>query len=146
MELKEQVKENEKLQQGLNKATARVKSYQYKLGVSKSKCDTISEKCDHLESVAQGLNKDMISLKQSLQDSENDYERLFERLQELESHMFETKEHQKKYLDSVRACCIELLSLNVGIKNVEPVIRFVLKHIASFEIKELPHPTTLTRM
>ena len=146
LELKEQVKENEKLQQGLNKATTRVKSYQYKLGVSKSKCDTISEKCDHLESVAQGLNKDVISLKQSLQDSENDYERLFERLQELESHMFETKEHQKKYLDSVRACCIELLSLNVGIKNVEPVIRSVLKHIASFEIKELPHPTTLTRM
>ena len=145
-ELKEQVKENEKLQQGLNKATTRVKTYQYKLGVSKSKCDTISEKCDHLESVAQGLNKDVISLKQSLQDSENDYERLFERLQELESHMFETKEHQKKYLDSVRACCIELLSLNVGIKNVEPVIRSVLKHIASFEIKELPHPTTLTRM
>ena len=146
LKLKEQVKENEKLQQGLNKATVRVKSYQYKLGVSKSKCDTISEKCDHLESVVQGLNKDIISLKLSLQDSENDYERLFERLQELESHMFETKEHQKKYLDSVRACCIELLSLNVGIKNVEPVIRSVLKHIVSFEIKELPHPTTLTRM
>ena len=57
LELKDQVKENEKLQQGLNKATARVKSYQYKLGVSKGKCDTISEKCDHLESVAWGLKK-----------------------------------------------------------------------------------------
>ena len=89
------MKENEKLQQGLNKATTRVKSYQYKLGVSKSKCDTISEKCDHLESVAQGLKKDMISFKQSLKDSENDYVRLFESLQELESHMFKTKEHQK---------------------------------------------------
>ena len=105
-----------KSKEGLNKATARVKSYQYKLSVSKSKCDTISERCDHLESVVQGLNKDVISLKQSLQHSENNYERLFERLQELESHVFETKEHQKKYLDSVRACCIELLSLNVGIK------------------------------
>ena len=107
------LKESEKLK---NKATAHVKSYQYKLSVSKSKCDTISERCDHLESVVQGLNKDVISLKQSLQHSENNYERLFERLQELESHVFETKEHQKKYLDSVRACCIELLSLNVGIK------------------------------
>ena len=146
LELKDQVKENEKLQQGLNKATARVKSYQYKLGVSKGKCETISEKCDQLESVAQGLKKDMISFKQSLKESENDYRRLFERLQELEFHTFETKEHQKKYLDNIRACCIELLSLNVGINNVEPVIRSVLKHIASFEIKELPHPTTLTRM
>ena len=147
LELKDQVKENEKLQQGLNKATARVKSYQYKLGVSKGKCDTISEKCNQLESVAQVLKKDMISFKQSLKESENDYRRLFERLQELEFHTFETKEHQKKYLDdNIRACCIELLSLNVGINNVEPVIRSVLKHIASFEIKELPHPTTLTRM
>ena len=146
LDLKELVKESEKSKEGLNKATARVKSYQYKLSVSKSKCDTISERCDHLESVVQGLNKDVISLKQSLQHSENNYDRLFERLQELESHVFETKEHQKKYLDSVRACCIELLSLNVGIKNVEPVIRSVLKHIASFEIKELAHLTTLTRM
>ena len=146
LELKDQVKENEKLQQGLNKATARVKSYQYKLGVSKGKCDTISEKCDQLESVAQGLKKDMISFKQSLKESENDYRRLFERLQELKFHTFETKEHQKKYLDNISACCIELLSLNVSINNVEPVIRSVLKHIASFEIKELPHPTTLTRM
>ena len=144
LELKEQVKENEKLQEGLNKVTARAKSYQYKLGVSKSKCDTISEKCDHLESVAHGLNKDIISLKQSLQNSENNYEKLFERLQELESQVFETKEHQKKHLDSVRACCFELLCLNVGIKNVEPVIRSVLKHIASFEVKQLPHFSTLT--
>ena len=36
LKLKEQVKENEKLQQGLNKATARVKSYQYKLGCLKA--------------------------------------------------------------------------------------------------------------
>ena len=146
MDLKEQVKESEKSKDGLNKATAHVKGYQYKLSVSKSKCDTISERCDHLESVVQGLDKDVILLKQSLQHSENNYERLFERLKELESHVFETKEHQKKYLDSVRACCIELLSLNVGIKNVEPIIRSVFKHIASFEIKKLPHLTTFTRM
>ena len=52
----------------------------------------------------------------------------------------------RKYLDSVRTCCIELLSLNVGIKNVEPVIISVLKHIASLEIKKLPYLTTLTWM
>ena len=75
LDLKELVKESEKSKEGLNKATARVKSYQYKLSVSKSKCDTISERCDHLESVVQGLNKDVISLKQSLQHSENNYDR-----------------------------------------------------------------------
>ena len=46
----------------------------------------------------------------------------------------------------LRQCCIELLSLNVGINNVNPVIRCVLKHIASFNIKELPQAATLTRM
>jgi len=108
--------------------------------------DTISEKCDHLELIAHSLKKDITSFKQSLNASENDYVRLFERLQELESHTFETKEHQQKYFDGIRVCCMELMSLNVGIRSVEPVIRSVLKHIASFEINVLPHPTTLTQM
>ena len=36
--------------------------------------------------------------------------------------------------------------MNVGIKNVEPVIRSVLKHIASIEVKALPQSTSLVRM
>ena len=59
---------------------------------------------------------------------------------------FETKEHQNKYLDSVRQCCIELLSMNVGIKNVEPGIRCVLKHIVCMRIGELPQSSSLVRM
>ena len=46
----------------------------------------------------------------------------------------------------MRQCCIELFSLNVGIKNVDPVIRCVLNHIVSFEIKYLPQTSILTRM
>ena len=46
----------------------------------------------------------------------------------------------------LRQCCIELLSLNVGINNVNPVIRCVIKHITSFNIKELPQAASLTRM
>ena len=69
-----------------------------------------------------------------------------ERLQELDSYTSETKEHQRKCLDNVRQCCIGLLSLNVKIKNVDPIIRCVLKHIVSFEIKELPQTCTLTGM
>lgn len=145
-ELKEQVKDREKLQCNLNQAIGRLKSYQYRLGVAKNKYNTISEKCDHLKSIAQDLNQEMVVFKSSLQDSENEHNSLLERLQELESHTFETKEHQRKYLDNVRQCCIELLSLNVGIKNVDLIIRCVLKHIVSFEIKELPKTATLTRM
>jgi len=35
--------------------------------------------------------------------------------------------------------------MNVGINNVNPVIRCVLNHIASFNIKELPQAPALTR-
>ena len=49
-------------------------------------------------------------------------------------------------MDNVRQCCIELLALNVGIRNVEPVIKCVLKHIVSIEVKELPQSMSLVRM
>ena len=51
-----------------------------------------------------------------------------------------------KYQDGIRLCCMELLSLNVGVLNIEPVIHSVLKHIADFGVKELPQKATLTRM
>ena len=57
-----------------------------------------------------------------------------------------TKAHKQLYLDNVRQCCLELLSLNVGIRQVEPVIRSVLKNIAGFEVDALPQPGTLVRM
>ena len=36
--------------------------------------------------------------------------------------------------------------MNIGISNVEPIIRCVLKHIASLEVKELLHTAALVRM
>ena len=35
-----------------------------------------------------------------------------------------------EYTDDVRACIHELLSLNVGVSNIAPVIHCVLKNIA----------------
>ena len=48
----------------------------------------------------------------------------------------------------MRQYCIELLGMNIDISNVEPIIRCVLKHIASLEVevKELPHTATLVCM
>jgi hypothetical protein len=60
---------------------------------------------------------------------------LADRLNELEVGKFRTKEHRQKYMDNVRQCCIELLSLNVGLKQVEPVIKSVLHNIASMDIR-----------
>ena len=51
-----------------------------------------------------------------------------------------------KYQDNIRQCCMELLSLNISVLNIEPVIRSVLKHIADFSVIKLPQKATLVRM
>ena len=43
-----------------------------------------------------------------------------------------------KYTDDVRACVYELLSLNVGVSNIAPIIRCVLKSIAHKSVARLP--------
>ena len=51
-----------------------------------------------------------------------------------------------KFNDDVRACCYELLSLNVGIRNVAPVIRSVMNNLAHQSVDRLPSNTVLCRM
>jgi hypothetical protein len=43
-----------------------------------------------------------------------------------------------KYTDDVRTCIYELLSLNVGVCNVAPIISSVLKNIAHISAARLP--------
>ena len=68
-----------------------------------------------------------------------------DRLEELESGTICTKSGQK-YVNGVRQCCIELLSMNVATKQIDPVIRSILRNIASFEVNALPKPSTLSGM
>ena len=56
-----------------------------------------------------------------------------------------TFEHGK-YSDGVRQCCLELLSMNVGVKNVDPIIRTVLSSIAGITVDRLPKYTTIVEM
>lgn len=51
-----------------------------------------------------------------------------------------------KFTDDVRVCCYELLSLNVGIRNVKTVINTVLSNIAHKEVDRLPGKTVLCDM
>ena len=51
-----------------------------------------------------------------------------------------------KYTDDVRSCCYELLSLNVGVNNVKPVITAVLNHIAHKQVERLPGRSILCDM
>ena len=43
-----------------------------------------------------------------------------------------------KYTDDVRACCCELLSLNVGINNVVPIITAVLQSFTDKMLDRMP--------
>lgn len=50
-----------------------------------------------------------------------------------------------KYTDSTRVCIMDILSRNVGIKQVEPVIRAVLR-LVGMECDHLPKHTTISEM
>ena len=144
--LKEQVKEKVKIESNLENAEKVSKRLQFNLCYAKKRCKAIADECQALSTHAQIIDEKVIGLREALDDVRSERDFLIQRVEELESHTFETKDHKMKYLDSVRQCCIELLAMNVGIKNVDPVIRCVLKHIVSIEVKELPHSTSLVRM
>ena len=92
------------------------------------------------------LKTEITQLHTSLDEKQSTSEQLRERLNEIDTKLLKTKEHKQLYLDNVRQRCLELLSLNVGIRQVEPVIRSVLKNIAGYEVNNLPQTGTLVRM
>ena len=101
--------------------------------------------CNFVEKI-NSLESEIGSMAHSLETAKIERDSLAERLTELQSTKLPTKKHGQLYLNSVRQCCMELLSRNVGIRQVEPVIRSVLKHIASMEVEDIPKASTLVKM
>ena len=86
------------------------------------------------------------TLKQGIQDLEENSTELEDKLCEL-SVGGQIETFQKgHFTDNVRTCCYELLSLNVGIRNISPVIRTVMKTLAHQSVGRLPSQTALCRM
>ena len=54
--------------------------------------------------------------------------------------------HSQLHADNVRQCCLGLLSMNVGILQVDPISRSMLQNIAGILVGSLPKPATLARM
>ena len=113
--------------------------------ISDEKANLESSLCELRDSV-EDLQSKVIDLADLLDIARSERDVLSERLAEIESGKLRTKEHHQKYLDSVRQCCMELLSHNVGVRQVEPVIRSVLKNIASMDVEAIPKPSTLVSM
>ena len=90
-----------------------------------------------------GLESEIIKLRSEMQILRIEYD---EMQNKVEDDKIETQVHSQLYTDNVRQCCLELLSMNVGIQQVDPIIRSVLKNIVGMEIDKLPKPATLVRM
>ena len=155
--LTQEVKKRKRLSTRLKKVESNSERYRINLHNLKKTSQFVSDKVQQLENKLVTIeenfdarvevhDKQVLDLKNALESTRDDYDTLRGRMNDLESACIETKEHNMKYLDNIRLCCMELLSLNVGILNVEPIIRSVLKHIAGFSIKELPQKATLVRM
>ena len=93
-------------------------------------------KIDHLENEVVELRSEMETLKVEYEENQI----------KVEDGKIKTQVHSQLYTDNVRQCCLELLSMNVGILQVDPIIRSVLKNIAGMEIDKLPKPASLVRM
>ena len=94
----------------------------------------------------ENLKTEITQLHASLDKKQSYTDQLHEKLDEIDMKLLETKQHKQLYHDNVRQCCLELLSLNVGIRQVEPVIRSVLKNVEGYEVGDLPKTGTLVRM
>ena len=87
-------------------------------------------------------------LEQEVAELENENIELHDMVQDImsEAHTELITFDKGKYTDDVRACCYELLSLNVGVRNVKAVIESVLKNIAHKQVDRLPQKTALCNM
>lgn len=90
-----------------------------------------------LQSMVKELKAELVELKDVNAE-------LVAKVEELSSSVVTTMV-DNEYTDAVRICCMELLSRNVSISNVEPVIRSVLK-LANKTAGRLPQHTRLGEM
>lgn len=84
------------------------------------------------------LRQEMESLKKKISSLDSDNAEMSETLESILSSKEITTFESGRYTDDVRACVYELLSLNVGVRNIAPVIRCVLNNIAHKSVGRLP--------
>lgn len=120
----------------LKKLRAKLDRINHRATYWKEKINNITSHCS---SKRKKLQDEILSLKEEvstigLYNSELNEEIESILLSEPEFTTFENG----KYTDDVRTCIYELLSLNVGVRNVAPIITSVLKNIAHKSVARLP--------
>ena len=93
--LKEQVKEKDKLEGRVQDAEKVSKRLQVNLYNARKRCKHIDEECQQLSDRSRYLSERVAGLQATLDDVGNERDLLLQRIEELESHTFETQEHKK---------------------------------------------------
>lgn len=134
-----------------------IKKYERKLHVTESQLKKIKAKLDrvnhraaywkakvsdsmsHCNSKKKKLRDEITSMKEEVLSLSLDNAELNDTVQSILKSEPEIATFENgKYTDDVRACVYELLSLNVGVRNVGPIVRCVLKNIAHKSVSRLP--------
>ena len=128
------------LRQKLHRSNSKIEANNVENSELAAQMETME--CEFTEKIIQ-LEKRLEVLITEVELARHKRDVLSEHLDEIQSSTVQTK-HGQKFIDGVRQCCMDLLSMNVGTCQVEPVIRSVLRNIASLESSALPKPSTLS--
>ena len=141
-----QEKRYEKVVAAKERYRSKVNYAEKKMALTKTKNKDLNDELHELQDL---LNSNISDLEEVIKEKEYECDNLLLENKEL------TEEQSKKsvptfesgkFNDSVRQCCIELLSLNVGVRNVEPIIRSVLSNLVGVDIDRLPKYSTFVGM
>ena len=122
-----------------------IKKIQSRAYYYQKKCTTLQEKheestCEHCKE----LERQNIELKQQIIDLKEANSHLVDELKYLQTRKVTTYV-DGKYTDDVRICVMDLLARNVGIRQIEPVIRAVMR-LCRVTCDRLPQHTAIDDM
>ena len=105
------------------------------------------QKCEDLKSMHKTQQvQEMVEQQRKIAQLEQDNLHLRDTVNEITSSTDIVTFEHGKYTDDIRTCCYELLSLNVGIRNVVPVIKAVLENLMEKIFDRLPSKALLCNM
>ena len=142
--LQERVSENEAI---ISSLTIKIDRLRHRASYWKKKSESLKESSDDnvIEAVC-SKDEENMRLKGEIDDLEQENSDLRETVDEIIDDTPIVCFEKGKFTDNMRHCCYELLSLNVGVRNVKPIINSVLRNIAHKEVDRLPGKTVLCNM
>ena len=120
-----------------------------KLSFLRSKLDRVNHKATYWRGKLDTVTKDSSKkrkelsyeaklLKEKIASLDLSFAEASEGLQSLLASEEITTFENGKYTNDIRACIYELLSLNVGVRNISPIIKCVLKNVVHKKAQRLP--------